>query len=99
MSGERTNFVAVFRTGQLVHLDWACNMLDEAGIAHLRRQETAGGLRVAMPAVPSVGPGAWWAIDVPEYSAAEAREILAALPIEQTTTPEVWSFQPKPTGR
>ncbi len=98
MSAERTNFVTVFRTGQVVHLDWACNALDEAGIGYLRREETSGGLRVAMPAAPSVGPGTWWAVDVPEPSAIRARELLATLPVEQTTTPEVWSFQPKPSG-
>ncbi len=99
MSDERTNFVTVFRTGQLAHLDWACTALDEAGIGYLRREETSGGLRVAMPAAPSVGPGTWWTVDVPERSAMRARELLARLPFEQTTTPEVWSFQPKPTGK
>ena len=29
MSVELTTFVTVFRTGQLVHLDWASNALEE----------------------------------------------------------------------
>ncbi len=99
MSQERTNFVTVFRTGQLVHLEWACNALDEAGIAYQRREETSGGLHVAMPAAPSVGPGTWWAITVPEPLVPRAREVLASLPFAQTTTPEVWSYQPKPAGK
>ena len=57
MSVELTNFVTVFRTGQLVHLDWAANALKEAGIPLQQREETSGGLRVAMPVAPSTGPG------------------------------------------
>ncbi len=91
--------MTVLRTGQLVHLDWACNALDEGSIPYQRQEETSGGLRVAMPVAPSVGPGTWWAIRVPEASEARAREILANLPFEQTTSPDVWSFQPKPAGK
>lgn len=96
MSVERTNFVPVLRTGHLVHLDWASNALDEAGVPYLRREESSGGIRLAMPVVPSVGPGTWWTILVPEESVPRAREILNSLPFEQTTMPDVWSFQPRP---
>lgn len=96
MSVARTNFVKVLQTGQLIHMDWACNALDEAGIPYQRREETSGGIRLAMPIAPAVGPGTWWTILVPETSEAQAREVLAGLPFEQTATPDVWSFQPKP---
>ena len=82
------------RTGQLVHLDWASNALEEAGIPYQRREETSGGLRLAMPVAPATGPGNWWAIIVPESSVAQAREVLQRLPLEQSTTPGVWDFQP-----
>ena len=95
MSIELTNFVTVFRTGQLLYLDWASNALEEAGIPFQRREETAGGLRLAMPAAPSTGPGTWWAVIVPESFVAQARDVLAPLPFEQTTTPDYWNFQPK----
>ncbi len=95
MSTRLTEFVTVFRTGQLVHLDWAANALEEAGVPFQRREETSGGIRLAMPVAPATGPGTWWAILVPEASVAQAREVLAALPFERTTTPDVWSFQPK----
>ncbi len=49
-----------------------------------------------MPAAPSVGPGTWWAILVSESLAQKARDVLADLPFDQTTTPDVWAFQPKP---
>jgi hypothetical protein len=94
MSNKRTDFVTVFRTGQLAHLDWACNAFDDAGIPYQRREETSGGLRVAMPVAPSVGPGTWWAVMVPGSSVMRAQEALAGLPFELTTTPDFWSFQP-----
>jgi hypothetical protein len=96
MSVELTDFVTVFRTGQLIHLDWAANALEEADIPFQRREETSGGIRLAMPIAPATGPGQWWSILVPEAWVNQAREVLAGLPIEQTTTPDVWSFQPKP---
>jgi len=96
MSVELTNFITVFRTGQLIHLDWAANALEEADIPFQRREETSGGIRLAMPVAPSTGPGQWWSIVVPESFVSQAREVLAELPIEQTTTPDVWSFQPTP---
>src|SRR5512143_2123401 len=96
MTVDRTNFVTVLRTGQLVHLDWACNALDKAGVPYQRREETSGGIRLAMPVAPSVGPGTWWAVLVPESFVGRAQEVLAGLPFEQTTTPDVWSFQPRP---
>ena len=95
MSVELTNFVTVFRTGQLVQLDWAFNALEEEGIPCQRREETSGGIRLAMPVAPATGPGTWWSVMVPESYVARAREILAGLPFEQSTTPDVWDFQPK----
>ena len=95
MATQLTNFVTVLRTGQLLYLDWASNALEEAGIPFQRREESSGGLRLAMPAAPSTGPGTWWAIFVPEPFAAQALEVLAPLPFEQTTTPDYWNFQPK----
>jgi hypothetical protein len=95
MSVDLTSFVTVFKTGQLVHLDWASNALEEAGIPYQRREETSGGIRLAMPVAPATGPGTWWSIIVPESSVEQARELLAELPFDQTTTPDVWSFQPK----
>lgn len=94
MSVTRTPFVTVLRTGQLIHLDWASNALDEADIPFQRREETSGGMSMAMSATPATGPGQWWSILVPDSSADQAREVLAALPIEHTLTPGIWSFQP-----
>jgi hypothetical protein len=96
MSVELTNFVTVYRTGQPVYFDWAVNALEEADIPLQRREVISGGILLAMPLVPASGPGQWWSILVPERFVSQAREVLAGLPIEQTTTPDVWSFQPTP---
>jgi Putative prokaryotic signal transducing protein len=94
MAVKLTNFIAVFRTGQLIHFDWACNALEEAGVPFQRREETSGGIRFAMPAAPATGPGVWWTVLVPENFAEKAHEVLAGLPFENGTQPDVWSFQP-----
>jgi len=87
------------RTGQLYRLDMADAALIEANVPHFTREESVSGLREAMPAAPSMAPGTWWAILVPEESAAEAREILSALPFEITTNPDVWDCQPPGRNR
>ncbi len=96
MNVELTDFVTVFRTGQLVQMDWASNALQEAGIPFQRREEISGGLWLAMPTAPMTGPGTWWAVIVPKSHLTEAKEVLSGLPFEQSTTPDVWDFQPKP---
>jgi len=78
------------RTGQLYKLDMAEAALKDARVPHFTREETVSGMRVAMPAAPSMGPGIWWAILVPEERAEDARNILSELPFEITTTPDVW---------
>lgn len=83
----------------MVHFDWACAALDAAGIPFQQREETSGGLRVAMPVAPTPGPGVWWTILVPESWVAQAKDVVLELPFDATTTPDVWSFEPKPVGR
>jgi len=99
MTPRLTPFVPVLRTGHLMHFDWACAALDDAGIPYQRREETSGGLCVAMPVAPTPGPGVWWTLLVPESWAAHAKEVVVGLPFEPTTAPDVWSYQPKPLGR
>jgi hypothetical protein len=99
MSVELTSFVTVFQTGQLMHFDWACNALEQANIPFQRREETSGGIRLAMPASPAVSPGTWWTIIVPEAFVLRARKILEGLPLSQDATPGVWDYQPKPQGK
>ncbi len=95
MSVELTSFVTVFRTGQLVLLDWASNALEEANIPFQRREETSGGLSLAMPAAPATGPGTWWSVIVPEADVSRAQELLAGLPFEPGAALVFGIFNPK----
>jgi len=97
MTTEMTSFVVLFRTGQIVHFDWVCNALEEAGVPFQRQEETSGGIRTAMPLSPSPFPGTWWNVRVPESLAREAQQIMDDLPFEKSSTPGVWSFGPTPS--
>ena len=92
---ELTDYVVVLRTGKLVEIDSAVNVLKEAEIPHFIREETSGGLRVAMTVTPAMGPGTWYSLLVPERSLQQAKEILSQLPFEIETKPGVWDFGPK----
>jgi hypothetical protein len=95
-----SELIQIMRTGQLYKLDMADAALEEAQVPHFTREETTSGMRVAMPAAPSMAPGVWWAIVVPEECAEQARHILSELPFEITTRPDVWDSQPAgPSGR
>ena len=95
-----SELIQIMRTGHLYKLDMADAALKEAQVPHFTREETVTGMRVAMPAAPSMAPGVWWAILVPEECADDARKILSELPFEITTTPDVWDSQPAgPSGR
>ena len=89
-----SNMISVMRTGHLYKADMADELLKDARVPHHLREESASGMRVAMPAAPSMGPGVWWAVLVPEERAEEARLVLSELPFEITTTPGVWDSQP-----
>jgi hypothetical protein len=86
--------LVVFRTGSLVQLDMVTGELTTAGIPHFTREETSSGLRMAMPAAPSVGPGTWWTVIVPGKAAEDAHAVIATLPFDAKTNPDVWDFQP-----
>jgi hypothetical protein len=89
-----SELIQIMRTGHLYKLDMADAALKEAQVPHFTREDTASGMRVAMPAAPSMGPGVWWAILVPEDCADDARKILSELPFDVTTNPDVWDSQP-----
>jgi tetratricopeptide (TPR) repeat protein len=94
MQDERTRFVVILRTGQLVQFDWAISALEGAEIPVLTAEESVSGLTTA-PVFPSTGPGTFWSVSVPEDLVERAKEVLADLPGEVTTQPDVWDFRPK----
>ena len=85
--------ICVFRTGHLYQVDMADSALKYARIPHFMREESVSGLVEAMPAAPSMGPGVWWSIVVPEGCADTARSVLAEMPFEITMNPGVWDHQ------
>jgi hypothetical protein len=88
--------VAVFRTGQLWQIDMAVNALKEAHIPYFTQEETAGGVRLAMPVMPTPGPGVWWSLFVSESEVEETRRVLSNLPFDIKTNPDAWDFTPAP---
>jgi hypothetical protein len=88
------NPVVVLRTGQLWQMDMAEEALKQAGIAYFRQEETSSGLRLAMPLMPSAGPGMSFALLVPETAVAKALEVLSAMPFEIKTNPGAWDGLP-----
>ena len=97
MNTDRTEFTPILRTGQMLSFDWVCGELDEAGIPYQCREESSGGIQVAMPAFPSVMPGTWWTVLVPSSLRQRAQEILDSMPFDSGLTPDGWDFQPKPS--
>lgn len=94
MSASKTKHVIVFKTGKLYELDLATEALKENNIPFYRQSESSSGLRFAMPAQPTMGPGTWYSILVPEIAVEDAKAILAELPFEISTNPDLWDFGP-----
>ena len=84
--------VTVLRTGKLFVFDMAVDTLKRAKVPHFTHEESSSGLRVALPAAPSGGPGVWWVIRVREDFSDEAKRLLSALPFPTGTNPDVWDY-------
>ena len=88
-----SNLVQVMRTGHTYQADMASLALKAAQIPHFLREETSSGMRYAMPVSPSMGPGIWFVLLVPDGFRDEASRALAELPFEVSVTPDVWPTQ------
>lgn len=93
------DMITLFRTGQLYQIDMADQALNSAKIPHFLREEMSSGMRIAMPVSPSMGPGAWFVLLVPEEHAEAARVVLSELPFEIGMNPDVWDCQPTEAKR
>lgn len=98
-SVENAEFVVVMRTGRIWEVEMVENAFTEANLPHYQQSESSSGLVLAKQLAPAMGPGEWWSFWVPKSFLAEAQEILAALPIDVTTTPDVWHFNPPEEGK
>jgi len=88
------SFVIVMKTGKLYELEMAKNELENAGVPFFVQQDSSSGLTLAMPLAPTMGPGIWYSVHVPQEFTAEAERVLEALPFETKTNPDVWDFGP-----
>lgn len=95
----KTQFEILLRSGKLHAFETADLALTEAGIPHNLQEETASGMRTAMPIDPSPGPGVWWVILVPDNCLSDAQDVIAKLPFDYTTNPDVWDCEPSPRGK
>jgi hypothetical protein len=63
------------------------------------QERNIGGLRTALPAIPTAMPGVSWAVFVPEAAAAEAERVIGELPFDRSDEPGTWNFSPYPEIR
>lgn len=88
--------ICVLSTGKLLDHDLAANTLSENRIPFYKQMETISGIKLAMPFQPAMGPGTYYNILVPEQFSEKAKQILAELPIDVTTEPELFHFGADP---
>jgi hypothetical protein len=90
----------VYRTIHLYEAELVANEFTQAGLPFYRAEESLGGVRLAMPAVPAPAPGCWWLVIVPPTHAQRAHAILEDLPVsKQSEAPEFWPVSPESWGR
>ena len=99
MSAEGDRFGAVLTTGKPMEIDMAVEALKQAGIPYQTQEETATGLRLAMPVMPTPGPGTFFSVLVPGGAVAQAQQALSAMPFEIKTNPGIWDFGPQPAAK
>ncbi|MGA3243997.1 MAG: hypothetical protein ABSE41_05220 [Bacteroidota bacterium] len=91
--------VVLFRTGKLWEFDLARDSLKRHNIPFFFREESLSGVRMALPAMPTPGPGLFWTLIVPESQFHRAKECLQACRLDVEKDPLVWDFAPPPKGK
>lgn len=87
-----TNHIVIFKTGKLHEIDMASKRLAERGIPFYKQEESVSGLTTAYPFQPSMEPGTWFSILVPEIAFDDAKLVLSELPFAITVDPDIWHF-------
>jgi len=90
------NHKVIFKTGKLHELELASNILAERGIPFYKQEESVSGLTTAMDFQPTMGPGTWFSILVPEIAFDDAKRVLSELPFDISANPDIWHFQSDP---
>jgi hypothetical protein len=89
---DDADFTVIFKTGRIWEYDMVVNTLKDKDIPFQSFEESSSGLRFAMPLRATPGPGVWWGVSVPQQHIEKAGSLLSELPIDVTTTPDVWHF-------
>lgn len=87
-----TNHIVIFKTGKLQEIDMASEVLADNGIPFYRQEESVSGITTAFPFQPSMEPGTWFTILVPEIAYDDAKLVLAELPFDITVDPDILHF-------
>src|SRR5262249_14378893 len=91
-ASEDVRFVPVYTTGRILRFNMALDTLRQAKIPVQAHEETGTGLKLVMPVLPTLGPGVFWTLSVPEESLDEAQQVLSELPFPISTNPGPWDF-------
>jgi hypothetical protein len=91
---EEDRFVAVYATGKIRQFNMALDAIRQAQIPVQTQEESSTGPAHSMPASPTLGPGVFWSLSVPEKALGEAQRVLAELPFPITTIPGPWDLLP-----
>jgi hypothetical protein len=96
---ESANHVVIFRTGKVWEFDMARDALKQHNIPFFGQTDNVSGVRTAVDAMPTPGPGAFWSILVPEQAAHRAQQILRQCRLDVEKKPLIWDFNPAPEGK
>jgi hypothetical protein len=91
---EADRFVTVYATGRILRFNMALDALRQAQVPVQTQEQSSTGPAYSMPVVPTLGPGVFWSLLVPEKALGEAERVLAELPFPITTNPGFWDLLP-----
>src|SRR5512146_1044373 len=92
---ERTDYVVIFRTGKLWEFDLGRDALKEHNVPFFAQTQSLSGVRTALDAAPTMGPGVSWSLLVPREAVQKAREVLRGCRLDVEKQPEPWDFAPQ----
>jgi hypothetical protein len=86
-ASQEDRFVAVYTTVKILLFNMVLDTLRQAQVPVQAHEETGTGLKLAMPVVPTQGPGVFWTLSVPEKALGDAQRVLSELPFPIGTNP------------
>lgn len=84
-------YEVILRTGRIFDFEMACEALREAGIPFVKQEESVTGIKDGY-VQPSMGPGSFFNLMVPEQFKEKAVLVISELPIDITLEPDFWHY-------